>query len=324
MLSGLTDLIDYRYQTANTLPKVTLDAKYYSFSPLPNTPTYSLDILTAGSAGTLYLNSQYIRSTSDYIFVAGQSATLQNGVYYQTRVGTASTTWQLTRVLEMNTDSGIYNNSMVRIPWDSTYDYTKWYLTTSNPITVGTTGLTFSSTASTSNPIYVATTGTNISISNLATSTVDGVSLSSLPVGTKVLVKDQIDNTENGVYVKSVSGFAITSTDYNIPFRVYNGSVNANTNWYKDKVSFNGKLLDRFISTTFFKSMTVGEVSGFATTTRPKLLEFKMNWNVYDGHFPMDELKVRFFKNIGSLPDYNNPLTSWKSVSYKQIGRAHV
>jgi hypothetical protein len=30
----------------------------------------------------------------------------------------------------------------------------------------------------------------------------------------------------------------------------------------------------------------------------------------------MNELKIRFFKNLGSLPDYSNPLTSWKSVLY--------
>jgi hypothetical protein len=40
--------------------------------------------------------------------------------------------------------------------------------------------------------------------------TVDGTTLSSLAIGSKILVKDQIDNTENGVYTKSVSGFAIT------------------------------------------------------------------------------------------------------------------
>jgi hypothetical protein len=122
--------------------------------------------------------------------------------------------------------------------------------------------------------------------------TIDGTTLSSLAIGSKILVKDQIDNTENGVYTKSVSGFAITSTSYNVPLRVTGGTINANTNWYKSQVTFNGNLVDKFISTTFFKSITVGEISSFITTTKPKLFEFKLHWNGYDKPFPMSELKI--------------------------------
>ena len=316
LLSGLTDLIDYQYETASTLPKLTLDAKNYSFSPLPNTPTYSSNVLTAGTAGTLVLNAGFVTSTSDYIFVAGQATTSQNGVYYQTRVGTASTTWRLARVPEMNSSDKVYSGMLVRIPMDYNVASTKWYLSTPDPITLGTSNLTFSATASTSDVISLATTGTNISIANITSLTIDGTTLASLAVGSKILVKDQIENTENGVYIKSVSGFAITTTDYSVPLRVLGGNVNADTNWYKSQVTFNGNLVDRFVSTTFFKSITVGEISSFLTTTKPKLFEFKLHWNGYDKPFPMNELKIRFFKNLGSLPDYSNPLTSWKSVSY--------
>jgi hypothetical protein len=115
LLSGLTDLIDYQYETANTLPKLTLDAVNYTFSPLPNSPTYSSNVLAAGTAGTLVLNGGYVTSTSDYIFVAGQGTTAHNGVYYQSRVGTASTTWRLTRATEMDSSSEIYSGMMVRL-----------------------------------------------------------------------------------------------------------------------------------------------------------------------------------------------------------------
>ena len=316
LLSGLTDLIDYQYETAITLPKLTLDAKYFTFSPLPNTPTYSANKLIAGTAGTLVLNGGYVTSESDYIFVAGQSSALQNGVYYQSRVGTASTTYRLTRVTEMDTSAEVYSGMLVRIPMDYSVASTKWYLTTPDPITLGTTNLSFSASQPTPDAISLATTGSNITISSIGSASIDGTALSSLAVGSKILVKDQINNVENGVYIKSVSGFAITSTDYNVPLRVTGGTINANTNWYKSEVTFNGNLSDRFVSTTFFKAITVGEISSFFTTTKPKLFEFKLHWNGYDKSFPMKELKIRFFKNIGSLPDYNNPLTSWKSVSY--------
>lgn len=316
LLSGLTDLIDYQYETANTLPKLTLDAQQYSFTPLPNSPTYSSNRLTAGTAGTLLLNGSFITSTTDYIFVAGQATTSQNGVYYQTRVGTASTTWRLERVPEMNSSEEIYSGMVVRIPMDYDYASTKWYLTTPDPITLGTSNLSFAATQPAVEQISLATTGTNISIANITSLTIDGTSLSSLAIGSKILVKDQIDNSENGVYIKSVSGFAITSTGYDVPLRVISGTINANTNWYKSNVTFNGNLVDRFVSTTFFKSITIGEISNFVSSTKPKLFEFKLHWNANDKSFPMDELKIRFFGNIGSLPDYSNSLTSWKSVSY--------
>jgi hypothetical protein len=316
LLSGLTDLIDYQYETANTLPKLTLDAQHYSFTALPNSPTYSANRLTAGTAGTLLLNGSFVRSTTDYIFVAGQATTSQNGVYYQTRVGTATTTWRLERVPEMDSSEEVFSGMLVRPPMDYDYASTKWYLTTPDPIVLGTSNLSFAATEPTVDQISLATTGSNISIANITSLTIDGTALSSLAVGSKILVKDQIENTENGVYIKSVSGFAITTTSYNVPLRVTGGTINANTNWYKSEVTFNGNLVDRFVSTTFFKSITVGEISNFVSSTKPKLFEFKLHWNGNDKSFPMEELKIRFFGNLGSLPDYSNPLTSWKSVSY--------
>ena len=317
LLSGLTDLVDYQYETPSTLPRVTIDAKYRTFSPLPNAPTYAADVLTAGIAGSLIIDGEFISSSTDHILIGGQSTKLQNGVYYQSRVGTASTAWKLTRVPEMNSTSGILSGTMVRIPWSSNSEYTKWYVSTQDPITVGTTGITFSPNSGTATTVFLATTGTNISISSLTSLTIDGVALSTLPIGSKLLVKDQIENTENGIYIKSVSGFAITASDYFNPYKVTSGTINANTNWYKDNVTFNGNLVDRFVNTTFFKSITVGEISNFVSSTKPKLFEFKLNWNAYDKDFPMNELRIRFYKNIGSLPDYNNPLTDWKSVSYQ-------
>lgn len=316
LLSGLTDLVDYQYDTANTLPKLTLDAQYI-FDPLPGSPVYATDTITSGTAGTLVYGSSYITSTTDYILVKGETPSTRNGVYYQSRVGTATTTWRLTRVPEMNSSAEIFSGTLVRTPEDYNFSSTKWYLSTADPITIGSSNITFTTQAGSATTLSLATTGTNISIPNITSLTIDGTSLSSLPVGSKILVKDQIDNAENGIYIKSVSGFAITSTNIDVPFRVVGGIINANTNWYKAQVNFNGNLQDRFISTTYFKSITIGEISSFFTTTKPQLFEFKLHWNGYDKQFPLEQLKIRFYKNIGSLPDYSNPLTSWKSVSYK-------
>ena len=62
--------------------------------------------------------------------------------------------------------------------------------------------------------------------------------------------------------------------------------------------------------------MTVSEISPFISATKPGLFEFKVNWEDYDTPFPINDIKVRFYANSGSLPDSTVPLTSWKGVSY--------
>jgi len=54
--------------------------------------------------------------------------------------------------------------------------------------------------------LEAASTGQNYALSTLDSATVDTVSLSTLATGSKILLKDQFEYLENGIYIKSNSG----------------------------------------------------------------------------------------------------------------------
>ena len=73
---------------------------------------------------------------------------------------------------------------------------------TPDPMTLGSTGLTFSRVANVPSTLSATTTGENVDVSSLNAVTIDGVNLSNLAVNSLVLIKDQYDNDENGIYKK--------------------------------------------------------------------------------------------------------------------------
>ena len=81
-------------------------------------------------------------SLGDRILVAGQSTGSQNGIYQVTTVGAGSSgTWARTATAD---ETGEINAGMVVMVTEGTANAdTQWKLTTDNPITVGTTALTF-------------------------------------------------------------------------------------------------------------------------------------------------------------------------------------
>lgn len=317
LLSGATDFKDFSYSSLLNLPKLTLDATYGTGTTLPNSPTYASNSLTSGTATTLVVDGSFVTSSSDYILVKDQSNPIQNGVYSLSRVGTATTSWRLTRVPEMDSSSELFSNSLVRVASGSTNAGTSWYLITPDPMTLGSTGLTFSRVCNTPDTLSASTTGDNVDIDSISTSTIDGISLSDLPVNSLVLIKDQYDSEQNGVYKKSVSGWSLQTYDVNVPLRCTGGTVNSDTNWHKVNIADGENVVQKFLSTTFFTKITVGQISSFISSIKPHLFEFKMHWNDYQKSFKYNEIKVRFFSNLGDIPDYDTPLTNWISVNSK-------
>jgi hypothetical protein len=176
-------------------------------------------------------------------------------------VGSGATSWQLQRLASFDSSSEITSNTLVNVVEGNVNSNTKWYLITPDPITLGSTGLTFSRTENLSTILSAVTAGISVDVTNLNTQTIDGISLSTLTIGSKVLVKDQIIPTENGIYEKSVSGWSINSTTFDYPFRCNAGTINAETNWYKTRLPKNDEIVDGFTNTTFFKKITLGEIS---------------------------------------------------------------
>jgi hypothetical protein len=115
---------------------------------LPNSPTYNNGssgvgaTLTAGSNGALTIDG-YTASTNDRLLVKDQTAGLQNGIYTVTNTGSGSAPYVLTRATDANSSSNLVSGIFTFVERGTTNSGAGFVLTTPNPITVGTTALTF-------------------------------------------------------------------------------------------------------------------------------------------------------------------------------------
>lgn len=164
--------------------------------------------------------------------------------------------------------------------------------------------------------VSAVSVGANINVTNLASQTIDGVSLSTLSLDSYVLLKDQIINSENGVYKKTgTSTFELQTSPSGTSYKTIGGNVNNKSYFYKEKIAQNTEILEKFISTSFFCPITVDEISPFVASLRAQLFEFRLNHINYDQDIDQSSINIRFFENTNDVPDYNNPLTDWISVS---------
>ena len=112
-------------------------------------------------------------SAQDRVLVTGQSTGSENGLYRVTTVGTGSDgTW--VRSADADATGDITAGMTVMVTEGSTYADTSWKLTTNDPITVGTTALTFE----------------QASAYGFGTVTVDGTSLVADTVGDTLTVSE--------------------------------------------------------------------------------------------------------------------------------------
>jgi hypothetical protein len=113
---------------------------------------------------------------NDRILVTGQNTASQNGIYYVSILGTGSNgTW--TRSTDTDATGELLAGTVVMVTEGVIYADTQWKLTTNDPITIGSTALTFvqnysanSITAGTSN--VVVTSNANVTISAAGTANV--------------------------------------------------------------------------------------------------------------------------------------------------------
>lgn len=168
--------------------------------------------------------------------------------------------------------------------------------------------------------VSAVSNGTNIDISSLSNSTIDGVNLTTLANDSYVILKDQINESENGLYKKISSGsFQLQTSATDTPYEVVSGNVNLYSTFYKIQTKVGNVLNNRFVSTSYFCQMNIDQISNFISTIKPSLFEFKMNYLDFDNSIDFDSVKVRFYSNLNDLPDYDNPLTNWLSIVYKPL-----
>lgn len=142
------------------------------------------NIVLAGSAPTTV--DGVTLTANDRVLVTGQSVSSENGIYYVTTLGTGSNgTWS--RSVDTNTTGELLGGTIVMVTEGTVYADTQWKLTTNDPITIGSTALTFvqnysanSITAGTSN--VVVTSNGAVTISSAGTSNVLTVNAGSISV----------------------------------------------------------------------------------------------------------------------------------------------
>jgi len=102
-------------------------------------------LTNAGTQAALVLDGQTAIVGGRYL-INNQTTAVQNGIYTvltTANLGSATTNWVLTRVVDFNSSSNILNNGLVYVLYGSTYANQIQQDTFSGSITVGTTAINY-------------------------------------------------------------------------------------------------------------------------------------------------------------------------------------
>jgi hypothetical protein len=183
-------------------------------------------------------------SLNDRILVTAQSTASQNGLYYVTTVGSGSNgTWA--RTSDGNETGEIEAGMIVMVTAGTIYADTQWKLTTDDPITVGSTALTFVqnysansissgtsnvvvnsnanvtvSSAGTANVLTISSTGTVTSGTGSVTGNITGGNITTAGLitatgnvtGGNILTAGIMSSTGNGIHGNILTSGLVSST----------------------------------------------------------------------------------------------------------------
>jgi len=164
--------------------------------------------------------------------------------------------------------------------------------------------------------VVVASNGSNVNTATIASATIDGVSLATLPLNSYILLKDQTTLNQNGLYLKSgTSTYTLDTSSYNVPYNVTDGNVNGGATFYKVKTQKDNEVADLFLSTSYFAPINIGQISTFISSLRAQLFEFKLDFTNYEVPIDHTKIKTRFYSDVSDSPDFDNPLTDWLNIA---------
>jgi hypothetical protein len=179
-VNNVTDRRDFKYMNAMS-PATAMNltaAAVATTTTLPNTPTWSSadgTLTASGVATTLVVDGVSITSTSTRVLVKNQASGsgASNGIFVLSTIGGTATTWVLTRVADFNEDAEIKRFSTISVTSGTVNSGTKWYLSTQEPVTINTTGITFTAmpTTVTFNSAAKYPTDANVGVENISTQT---------------------------------------------------------------------------------------------------------------------------------------------------------
>jgi hypothetical protein len=212
-----------------------------------------------------------VLAEDDRVLVAGQTAGAENGIYYA-----SSSAWS--RTPDWNGAKDCVKGTQVRVNEGAAGANLTYYVTTNNPITIGTTAIAFSTTAlSTLDAITPATTKGDILV-------YDGDSTERLPVGTNnyVLTADSAEatgvkwaaNTAGEVNTASSAGGTSiykTKTGSDLVFKGLTAGSNVTITGGTDDITITGAAASGEVNT----ASNVGTGSGVFKSKSGVDLQFK-------------------------------------------------
>ncbi len=116
---------------------------------LQSSPTYSNGVLTGSGSTTLFIDGVLYTDTATTVLVKDQSNAVHNGIYTLTKAGSASTYWQLTRDTRFDEDAELKRNTIFSVSSGTVNANTKWFISSNEPMVVGTSSITFGAVGST-------------------------------------------------------------------------------------------------------------------------------------------------------------------------------
>jgi hypothetical protein len=176
-VNNVTDRRDFHYFNAPSIATATnLTAVGAATTAALPTSVYSAanGTITAGSAATLVVDGISLTSLNARVLVKNQPGTgISNGIYGLSTIGGTNVQWVLTRTTDMNADAEALRFSTVSVSSGTVNGTTKWYLSTEEPITVGTDAMTWTAMPTTVDYVSAANypTDANVGVANISNAT---------------------------------------------------------------------------------------------------------------------------------------------------------
>ena len=176
-VNNVTDRRDFHYFNAPSIATATnLTAVGAATTAALPTSAYSAanGTITAGSAATLVIDGVTFSSLNTRVLVKNQPGTgISNGIYGLSTIGGTNVQWVLTRTTDMNADAEALRFSSVSVSAGSVNNGTKWYLSTEEPITVGSDAMAWTAMPTTVDYVSAANypTDANVGVANLSNAT---------------------------------------------------------------------------------------------------------------------------------------------------------
>jgi hypothetical protein len=160
--------------------------------------------LTANAVGALATVDSGAPVVGDRILVKNQAATLQNGIYTVTSLGSGGSAWVLTRATDTDTAAELRPGTFLFVCEGTILADTGWVLSTDAPITIGTTGLAFTQFSAAGVILagsYLSKSGVTVSalVPASSASTAPMAATASQGVGTRLAIEDHVHPTTPAV-----------------------------------------------------------------------------------------------------------------------------